>query len=163
MKLIIPNCTTGLGHRPPHLCLYQESTNALILLAPQTLIWDKVFCVLRHTVFCCQSINWPKALLKVLEIWKTEDELVQITYLFMFRFRWQQRIWPRSTCCVELFNWIVCYLVVSMLKLFLSPSFSFMILMFLRITSQLFVEYSSFSVCLIFPHDCIDVVHLGQK
>lgn len=31
------------------------------------------------------------------------------------------------TCCIELFNSVVCYLAASMLKLFLSPSFPFTI------------------------------------
>lgn len=38
----------GLGHRLPHLYLYWGKLSAFVLLAPQTLIQDKVLCVLRH-------------------------------------------------------------------------------------------------------------------
>ena len=54
----------------------------------------------------------------------------------------------------------VCFSVFSTEELFLSPSFSSLIL---TITSQIFVEYSSLGVCLILSHDYIEVVYFLDR
>ena len=54
----------------------------------------------------------------------------------------------------------VCFSVFSPVELFLSLSFSPLILM---ITSQIFVEYSSLGVCLLLSHDYIEVVYFLDR